>query len=318
MTLAFVFPGQGSQAVGMVSALAEVSPRVSETYALASDVLGYDLWDIVQNGPRERLDETEVTQPAMLCAGIATWRVWKEQGGQMPDVVAGHSLGEYTALVCAGSLDLQTAVGLVRFRASAMQRAVAAGTGAMAAILGLDDAAVEHACASSCGDGMIVEPVNYNAPGQVVIAGHKSAVEAAIEAARAAGARRAVQLPVSVPSHSSLMKPAAEQLAQHLADTDFRPPNKMVVSSVDMRRYNEPAGIRENLVAQVHRPVRWVEAIDEIVDIEGAVSVVECGPGKVLTGLNRRILRGRDTSVYALIDLDSIEATRKELSGAAA
>lgn len=316
MTLAFVFPGQGSQAVGMMSELAQLSPRVSDTFAEASEVLGYDLWDIVHNGPRERLDQTEVTQPAMLCAGFATWRVWKESGGMAPEVVAGHSLGEYTALLCAGSLDLATAVALVRFRAEAMQGAVPAGTGAMAAILGLDDNAVEQACAAACADGMVAEPVNYNAPGQVVIAGHKPAVEAAIESARAAGARRAVQLPVSVPSHSSLMKPAAEQLAQRLADTQFRPPAKTVISSVDMRRYEDADGIRANLVAQVHRPVRWVETIDEIADIEGAESIVECGPGKVLTGLNRRILRGRDTALHALIDPDSLQQIRDQLGGA--
>lgn len=315
MRFAFVFPGQGSQAVGMMTELAAVSPRVSETFAAASEVLGYDLWAVVCDGPRERLDDTEVTQPAMLCAGVATWRVWKEQGAPLPDVVAGHSLGEYTALVCAGALALPTAVGLVRFRGQAMQNAVPSGSGAMAAILGLDDEAVEAACAGASGEDAVVEPVNYNAPGQVVVAGHASAVAAAIEAARAAGARRAVQLPVSVPSHSSLMRPAAQALAPRLAETAFSKPNRTVVSSVDLRRYDDEDGIRANLVAQVHNPVRWVATVGEIVGVEGCGAIVECGPGKVLTGLNRRILRGRDCATHALVDPESIEETRTALAG---
>lgn len=315
MSLAFVFPGQGSQAVGMMSDLAAASPRVSDTFSEASEVLGYDLWRVICAGPRGKLDETEVTQPAMLCAGFATWRVWKEQGGRLPEVLAGHSLGEYTALVCAGALEFATAVDLVRYRARAMQNAVPAGTGAMAAILGLDDEQVAAACAGVSDDTSIVEPVNYNAPGQVVIAGHVAAVERAIDAARAAGARRAVQLPVSVPSHSSLMGPAADALAPRLAATEFTRPQRRVVSSVDLRRYADAAGIRENLVAQVQRPVRWVETVAALTGAEGATAIVECGPGKVLTGLNRRITRGSDCALHALIDMESINATRLALDG---
>jgi [acyl-carrier-protein] S-malonyltransferase len=306
MSFAFVFPGQGSQSVGMLAALAAADSTVRATCDEASRVLGFDLWKLVSEGPEETLNATEQTQPAMLAAGVATWRVWRARGGALPAVVSGHSLGEFTALVCAEALEFPAALGLVRFRGQVMQAAVPAGTGAMAAILGLEDEAVEAACREAA-QGAIVEAANFNSPGQVVIAGEKAAVERAIEAAKARGAKRAVALPVSVPSHSSLMRAAAERLREKLATVDLRAPRIRYVSAVDARPHERPEEIRELLVRQLSSPVRWTDTLRALA--AGAVSqIIECGPGKVLTGLNRRIERRPNLSFLALDDPASIEA----------
>jgi [acyl-carrier-protein] S-malonyltransferase len=304
MTVAFVFPGQGSQSVGMLAGLAVSDALVIETFAEASSVLGYDLWQLCQQGPDEALGVTEKTQPAMLAAGVATWRVWRSRGGALPTAMAGHSLGEYTALVAAGCLDFRTAIDLVRFRGAAMQAAVPAGQGAMAAILGLEDADVEAACQAAA-QGDIVEAVNFNSPGQVVIAGHAAAVERAIEIAKEKGAKRAIKLGVSVPSHSSLMRPAAEQLAARLQETELRAPQGVDVYSIDLRKHTDPVGIRAALVEQLVKPVRWADTVRAMLG-SGVRAIVECGPGKVLTGLNRRIERDRAARMIALEDAASI------------
>jgi len=300
MTVAFVFPGQGSQSLGMLAALAAAEPVVTETFAEASRVLGYDLWRLCQEGPEELLGVTERTQPAMLAAGIATWRVWLKRGGPRPQVMGGHSLGEYSALVAAGCLDFEAAIELVQFRGAAMQAAVPAGEGAMAAILGLDDADVEAACAEAA-QGDIVEAANFNSPGQVVIAGQAAGVDRAIEIARAKGAKRAIKLPVSVPSHTSLMAPAAERLAERLRTIDIRAPADIAIYSVDLRRHGDPDGIRRALVEQLVKPVRWADTIQAMAR-SGVDVFVECGPGKVLTGLNRRIVRDKNLQMVALED----------------
>ena len=289
MSLAMVFPGQGSQSMGMQADLAATYPFVQEIYAQASEILGYDLWGLVQNGPEEKLAETVVTQPAMLTAGYAAWRAWLEAGGSRPDQMAGHSLGEYTALVCAGAIDFADAVRTVKKRSELMQAAVPVGTGAMAAIIGLDDEAVLAVCEDASGIG-VAEAVNFNSPSQVVIAGHKEAVDLAVKRAEDAGARMAIILPVSVPSHSSLMIGAGEALAQTLADVDFREPEVTVINATDATPYVDAADIRQRLASQVYRPVHWVETINAML-AAGATSVVECGPGKVLAGLVRRISR---------------------------
>ena len=306
MTLAFVFPGQGSQSVGMLAALGAAEPVVRETFEEASQVLGYDLWALAQHGPEADLGTTERTQPAMLAAGVAVWRAWRAHGGAMPVAMAGHSLGEYTALVCYGSLDFRTAVALVRFRGEAMQRAVPLGTGAMAAVLGLDDADVEAACREAAGSE-VVEPVNFNAPGQVVIAGHAAAVVRAIEAAKARGAKRAVQLPVSVPSHSSLMVGAADELAARLATVEVRMPNVPDVYTVEVRRHASPDGIRAALREQLFKPVRWADTVRAML-ASGVTTLVECGPGKVLTSLNKRVEKRPDLKVLAVDDPDTLAA----------
>ena len=306
MTLAFVFPGQGSQSVGMLAALGAAEPVVRETFEEASQVLGYDLWALAQHGPEADLGTTERTQPAMLAAGVAVWRAWRAHGGAMPVAMAGHSLGEYTALVCSGSLDFRTAVDLVRFRGQAMQRAVPLGTGAMAAVLGLDDADVEAACREAAGSE-VVEPVNFNAPGQVVIAGHSAAVVRAIEAAKARGAKRAVQLPVSVPSHSSLMVGAADELAARLATVEVRMPNVPDVYTVEVRRHASPDGIRAALREQLFKPVRWADTVRAML-ASGVTTLVECGPGKVLTSLNKRVEKRPDLKVLAVDDPDTLAA----------
>jgi [acyl-carrier-protein] S-malonyltransferase len=305
MSLAFVFPGQGSQAVGMLASLAASEPLVEQTFVEASEVLGYDLWKLCQSGPEADLNSTERTQPAMLAAGVATWRVWRRRGGAAPTVMSGHSLGEFTALVCADSLDFRTAIGLVRFRGQVMQAAVPAGQGAMAAVLGLDDEAVEAACAEAA-RGEVVEAVNYNAPAQVVIAGATNAVARAIEACKTRGAKRAILLPVSVPSHSSLMKPAAEQLRQRLEQTEVRSPLVPEIYTVDVRKHGHPQGIKEALVQQLFSPVRWAETVRRMV-ASGVTHILECGPGKVLTGLNRRVERRKEISVFSLDDSQSID-----------
>lgn len=304
MTLAFVFPGQGSQSIGMLASLAAAEPQVQETFAEASEVLGYDLWALCQQGPVELLSSTERTQPAMLAAGVATWRVWRRHGGAMPDAMAGHSLGEYTALVCSGALEFRTAVALVQFRGWAMQQAVPAGEGAIAAILGVDDAQVEAACAEAA-QGEVVQAANFNSPGQVVIAGATAAVERAIEAVKARGAKRAIKLPVSVPVHSALMEPAANRLAERLRDTEFATPAVRDLYTVDVRRHGDAASIRQALVEQVVKPVRWTQTIQAML-AAGARIIVECGPGKVLTGLNRRIEKNKEIAMVAIEDPESL------------
>jgi len=306
MSFAFVFPGQGSQSVGMLGALATADSAVRATFDEASRVLGFDLWKLVSEGPEEALNATERTQPAMLAAGVAVWRVWRARGGALPEVVCGHSLGEFTALVCAEGLPFGATVELVRFRGQVMQEAVPAGSGAMAAIIGLDDEAIEAACREAA-QGAVVEAANFNGAGQVVIAGEKAAVQRAIEAARARGARRAVALPVSVPSHTSLMRGAAERLRERLHSLEVRAPRIRYVSAVDASAHERPDEIRELLVRQLSSPVRWTDTLRAV--SAGAVAqVIECGPGKVLTGLNRRIERRADLDFLALEDPSSIEA----------
>ena len=309
MTFAFVFPGQGSQSVGMLAAWAAAEPLVQETFAEASAVLGYDLWQLCQQGPEELLGATERTQPAMLTAGVATWRVWRKHGGPLPAAMAGHSLGEYSALVCSGALDFKTAVALVQFRGQAMQAAVPAGQGAMAAILGLDDADVEAACAeaaNSGGAGEVVQAANFNSPGQVVIAGGAAAVDRAIEVLKGKGAKRAIKLPVSVPSHSALMQPAAERLAEKLRGIEFAKPAVRDIYTVDVRTHQDATSIREALVQQLVKPVRWTETVRALL-AGGAKVLVECGPGKVLTGLNRRIDKNKDIAMLAIEDSESLQ-----------
>jgi [acyl-carrier-protein] S-malonyltransferase len=310
MAFACVFPGQGSQSVGMLAALAAADASVRATFDEASRVLGYDLWQLVSAGPEEELNSTARTQPALLAAGVATWRCWRARGGAEPAIVSGHSLGEFTALVCAGSLEFRAAVGLVRFRGEVMQEAVPAGTGAMAAILGLEDAEVEAACreaAAGGGAGSVVEAANFNSPGQVVIAGESGAVERAIAAAKARGAKRAVMLPVSVPSHSTLMRGAAERLRGRLSSTEVRPPRIRYVSAVDASAHTEPQEIRDLLVRQLSSPVRWTQTVWAIIET-GVEEILECGPGRVLTGLNRRIERRAGLEFLALEDPASIDA----------
>jgi [acyl-carrier-protein] S-malonyltransferase len=305
MSLAFVFPGQGSQSLGMMGALAKVSPTIQATFAEASAVLGYDLWKRCQEGPAELLNATECTQPAMLTAGVATYRLWRERGGATPKLMAGHSLGEFSALVAAGSLHFKDAVDLVRYRGELMQAAVPPGEGAMAAILGLEDADVTAACEEAA-QGDVVEAVNFNAPGQVVIAGSTAAVGRAIEAATAKGARRALPLPISVPAHSSLMEPAAEKLRARLQDTPVAAITGISVYSVDVRIHGSPDAIREALVKQLHTPVYWAATVRTML-ATGASGIVECGPGKILTGLNRRVDKNRDLKMLALEDPASFD-----------
>lgn len=287
--LAFIFPGQGSQQLGMLSELAERYAVVRATFEEASTALGYDLWHLVQEGPVEDLNRTDITQPAILAVSVAVWRVWKELEGARPAWLAGHSLGEYSALVCSGALDFADGLRLVRTRGEFMQQAVPAGQGAMAAILGLDADKIEAACAAAA-QGEIVAAVNYNAPGQIVIAGNVAAVERAILACQEAGARKAMPLPVSVPSHCELMRPAAEKLADELNLIQLNKPRVPVVQNVHAAPETEVAAIRDNLLAQLYRPVRWIESI-EFMTQQGVDSYVECGPGKVLVGLNKRIVK---------------------------
>ena len=287
MSFACVFPGQGSQSVGMLGALAEAESVVRDTFAEARDALGYDLWSLCADGPAERLNETQRTQPALLTAGVAVWRAWRAHGGPMPALVAGHSLGEYTALVCADALGFADAVRLVEFRGRVMQDAVPLGSGAMAAVIGLDDDGVRAACAEAA-HGEVVAAVNFNSPGQVVIAGHAAAVERAGAAAKARGAKRVLPLPVSVPSHCALMVPAAERLAERLEDTAVVAPSIPVIMNATAARADTPDAIRAALAQQLHQPVRWTESMRKAAD-DGVTLLVECGPGKVLTGLAKRI-----------------------------
>jgi len=305
MSLAFVFPGQASQSIGMMSALAAVSPVITATFAQASHTLGYDLWQRCQEGPAELLNSTECTQPAMLTAGVATYRLWRERGGAVPPMMAGHSLGEFSALVAADYLDFKTAVDLVRYRGELMQAAVPSGQGGIAAILGLEDADVEAACQEAAQEE-IVEAVNFNAPGQVVIAGDAGAVARAIEIATAKGARRAMALPMSVPAHSSLMQRAAEKLRIRLESTPLAERSAVKVYGVDCKIHVGPAEIRSGLVRQLATPVHWAATVRTMI-AAGATQIIECGPGKVLTALNRRIDKNRDLKMLALEDPQSLD-----------
>jgi [acyl-carrier-protein] S-malonyltransferase len=291
----------------MMAKLADASPQVRGTFDEASTVLGYDLWQLVTQGPADDLNTTERTQPAMLAAGIATWRLWQERQGVQPVIVTGHSLGEFTALVAAGAIDFASCLDLVRFRGQVMQEAVPKGTGSMAALLGLEDAEVEAACAEAAADS-VVEAVNFNAPGQVVIAGEKAAVLRAIEAAKARGAKRAIELPVSVPSHSSLMKAAGARLGERLAKTEIRAPQIRYLSAVDAKEHQQPDDIRALLVRQLSSPVRWTATVSELTGAAGISRIVECGPGGVLAGLVKRIEKGRDTQIFSLDSADSLTA----------
>ncbi|MDC7860118.1 ACP S-malonyltransferase [Pantoea ananatis] len=301
---AFVFPGQGSQTVGMLADLAAAYPAVEETFRGASDVLGYDLWQLVSQGPTEELNKTWQTQPALLAASVAIYRVWQQQGGQQPALMAGHSLGEYSALVCAGVLNFADAIKLVELRGKLMQEAVPEGTGAMQAIIGLDDAAIAKACEESA-QGEVVSPVNFNSPGQVVIAGNKEAVERAGAACKAAGAKRALPLPVSVPSHCALMKPAADKLALTLETITFNAPAVPVINNVDVKAETDADAIRHALIRQLYSPVRWTESV-EAMAAQGVTQLIEMGPGKVLTGLTKRIVDG--LSAAAVNDTASLTA----------
>jgi [acyl-carrier-protein] S-malonyltransferase len=310
LNLAFVFPGQGSQSVGMQADLPDTYKVARETYDEASNVLGFDLLDLVANGPAQTLDDTVNTQPAMLAAGVATWRAWVASGGPQPAMMAGHSLGEYTALVCAGVLEFADAVGLVRRRAELMQGAVPAGEGAMAAILGLDDDVVATVCEAASESG-VAEPVNFNSPGQVVVAGASVAIDRVLELAKEAGARRALKLAVSVPAHSSLMRPAGEKLAESLAATKFAEPAVTVICAVDGTPYAGPDDIQRRMQAQVYSPVRWVQTVGHMA-AGGVTHVAECGPGKVLAGLNRRI--DRSLAATALDSSAAIQTFLTEIS----
>jgi [acyl-carrier-protein] S-malonyltransferase len=305
MSLAFVFPGQASQSIGMMSELAKTSPIITETFAEASDVLGYDLWQRCQEGPAELLNATECTQPAMLTAGVATYRLWRHRGGALPAMMAGHSLGEFSALVAAGYMKFKDTVELVRYRGESMQTAVPQGQGAMAAILGLEDADVEAACAEAA-QGEVVEAVNFNAPGQVVIAGLNAAVARAIEIATAKGARRAMSLPMSVPAHSSLMQPAAEKLHAKLDGMSIGDRGETVVFGVDVKIHSSAAQVRAGLVRQLSTPVYWASTVRTMISA-GANQIIECGPGKVLTSLNRRIDKNRELKMLALEDPASLD-----------
>lgn len=291
--LAMVFPGQGSQKIGLLAELAESFDTVQSTFAEASDVLGYDLWDLGQNGSQEDINLTERTQPLLLTASVAVWRVWCAQNGAAPAYLAGHSLGEWSALVCAGVVDFAAAVKLVQQRGKFMQEAVPAGQGAMAAIIGLADEAIVQACTGAA-QGEVVAPVNYNSPGQVVIAGHSAAVERAMTACKEAGAKRALPLPVSAPFHTSLMRPAAERLEAQIQATVFQAPEIPVVHNVTARAESDPEVIKALMVEQIYSPVRWVECIQTL-RAQGVETTLECGPGKVLSGLNKRIDKSLST-----------------------
>lgn len=308
---AMVFPGQGSQTVGMLAELAEQFPVVIETFKQASDALGYDLWALTQQGPAEELNKTWQTQPALLAASVAIYRVWQQQYPNLkPEVMAGHSLGEYSALVCAGAMDFQDAIKLVELRGKLMQQAVPEGTGAMYAIIGLDNESIIKAC-NEAAQGEVVSAVNFNSPGQVVIAGAKAAVERAAAACKEAGAKRALPLAVSVPSHCALMKPAADQLAVSLESIAVKTPETAVINNVDVKTENEAEAIRHALVRQLYSPVRWTETVEKMAT-SGVEMLVEIGPGKVLTGLTSRIVK--ELSAAAVNDVKSLEAVQDLLA----
>lgn len=308
MKFAFLFPGQGSQAVGMMQGFGDLAV-IRDTFNEASSVLGQDLWRMASEA-NEEINQTTNTQPIMLTAGVATWRAWQQAGGAQPAMMAGHSLGEYTALVAAGALDFADALPLVRYRAEVMQGAVAEGVGAMAAILGLDDNAVRAVCAEAA-QGEVLEAVNFNSPGQVVIAGNKTAVERGMDVAKAKGAKRALILPVSVPSHCALMKPAAEKLQVYLENVDIHAPHVPVLHNADVVSYSDAAQIKNALVQQLYSPVRWVETI-QAMSSNGIVMAAECGPGKVLAGLNKRIVA--DMVCLALTGSDAVLDAQAQLA----
>jgi [acyl-carrier-protein] S-malonyltransferase len=310
MKFAFIFPGQGSQSLGMMAAYG-ASAIIRNTFDEASQALGRDLWRLVNDGPAEDLNQTVNTQPLMLTAGIAVWRLWLDKGGPLPATMAGHSLGEYAALVAAGVLTLTDAVPLVELRAKAMQEAVPAGTGAMAAILGIDAALVKAACVEAA-QGEVVQAVNFNSPEQTVIAGHKQAVERSAELCKARGAKRAVMLPVSAPFHCSLMQPAAEKLAARLATITIARPQILVINNVDVAAESDPQAIRQALVRQAALPVRWVETM-RAMQAAGITQVFECGPGKVLTGLVKRCAEGVQGA--AMSDLAGLDVAREIVTG---
>ncbi|MDE1221291.1 ACP S-malonyltransferase [Vibrio aestuarianus] len=303
---AIVFPGQGSQTVGMLAELGQQYDVVQQTFAEASEVLGYDLWALVQNGPAEDLNQTFRTQPALLAASVAIWRVWQSLGLAQPTLLAGHSLGEYSALVCAGVIDFKQAIKLVELRGQLMQEAVPTGVGAMSAIIGLDDEAIAKACEAAA-QGEVVSPVNFNSPGQVVIAGNKDAVERAGALCKEAGAKRALPLPVSVPSHCALMKPAAEKLAVALESIEFNAPQIPVINNVDVATETTPEKIKDALVRQLHSPVRWTEGV-QLMSEQGIEKLLEVGPGKVLTGLTKRIVKTLEAA--AVNDTASLDAAK--------
>jgi [acyl-carrier-protein] S-malonyltransferase len=302
--LGFVFPGQGSQATGMLAELAEAHPLVGETFAEASTSLGFDLWELVQNNPNDALNKTANTQPALLAASVAVWRLWQELGGAQPTLMAGHSLGEYSALVCANVLSFADAVALVADRGKYMQEAVPEGVGAMAAILGLEDELVLEVCKEAAGS-QVVSAANYNSSGQVVIAGNKEAVERATALAKEAGARRAMLLPVSVPSHCALMQEAADRFAERLEQVRFSEADIPVIQNVDVETRTVAVEIKQALLKQLHQPVRWVETIEKLNSMN-VTRIIECGPGKVLAGLIKRI--DRSIEVKSVFDLNSLDA----------
>ena len=287
--LAFVFPGQGSQKIGMLSELAEQYSLIKETFDQASDVLGYNMWELIQQGEQEAINLTERTQPILLASSVAIWRLWNEKNGAIPSQMAGHSLGEWSALVCSGVVDFADGLNIVRARGQYMQQAVPVGEGAMAAIIGLDDKAILEACANAQSLG-VVDAVNFNAPGQVVIAGSNAAVEAAMESCKAAGAKRALPLPVSAPFHTSLMKPAADNLANLVNTVNFSAPQVPVVHNVHAQTETDPETIKALMLEQIYSPVKWVDCVNQLKS-NGATTLIECGPGKVLGGLTKRIDR---------------------------
>lgn len=311
MKFACVFPGQGSQSVGMMAELAEVYPVVNELFTKASKVLKYDLWKVVQEGPVEELNKTEVTQPAMLVAGVAVYEILKSKLDEAPEIMAGHSLGEYTALVCAGALEFEDAVKTVSKRGKLMQAAVPEGVGAMAAILGLDDETIKEICDMCSDDNFAVQAVNFNSPGQVVIAGNVQAVETAMAIAKDKGAKRALKLPVSVPSHSNLMVGAAKKLATYLKDIKIKKASTIpVIQNVAAKNYTKPADVKKNLVKQLHNPVLWVDSVNNLIS-EGVDTIIECGPGKVLIGLNKRI--NKEVAHFTINNVETLDKTLEEL-----